>query len=151
MSIVPVTYYQAKCDGCGEVCTDYGDFSAWADDDFGMMGLEEWAEVGPLRDERHYCPDCQKCEVCGASGYVVDDHIVCDDHEDHEFTPRTCGAFQWIGQNLHHCDECGRPIWEHEYDATPGGGKRVIVDRDKLRARWCPGEGCKHCERLESL
>jgi hypothetical protein len=30
-----------------------------------------------------------------------------------ELTP-TCAAFQWIGQPLTSCDECGRPAWEHD-------------------------------------
>ena len=31
MSVHEVTYYQAKCDCCGEIETDYGDYSAWSD------------------------------------------------------------------------------------------------------------------------
>lgn len=27
-----------------------------------------------------------------------------------------CPGFQWIGQSFEHCDGCGEPYWEHEYD-----------------------------------
>lgn len=27
-----------------------------------------------------------------------------------------CKGFQWIGQSLEHCDGCGEPYWEHEFD-----------------------------------
>lgn len=27
-----------------------------------------------------------------------------------------CPAFQWIGQELNHCDACGHPYWEHTHE-----------------------------------
>ncbi|NKV12611.1 hypothetical protein GS909_20005 [Rhodococcus hoagii] len=39
------------------------------------------------------CPDCQKCDVCKSPhAYEVDDHLVCQDHEDHDFTANEGGA-----------------------------------------------------------
>ena len=80
MSIHEVTYYQAKCDGCGYIEDDYGDFSAMAHAESVFELLDDWATY-----QRDLCPDCQKCEVCGERGYETGDHIVCDEHEDHNF------------------------------------------------------------------
>jgi hypothetical protein len=26
-----------------------------------------------------------------------------------------CVAFQWLGQPVTSCDDCGKPAWEHDY------------------------------------
>lgn len=91
MSVHEVTYYQAKCDGCGHIETDYGDYTAWGEPEVVFEGLEEWL-VG-IGDDPDYCPSCvanMRCEVCGSAAYtyVVDGHKVCEDHEDHDFANR---------------------------------------------------------------
>jgi len=30
--------------------------------------------------------------------------------------PEACEAFRWVGQPMNHCDDCGHPAWEHQYD-----------------------------------
>lgn len=87
MSVHEVTYYQAKCDGCGFVQDDYGDFSAWADAGTAVESADDWYSIVTKGGEtRDLCPDCQCCEVCQARGaYEIDDHLVCDEHEDHDF------------------------------------------------------------------
>ena len=56
MSAHPVTYYQAKCDRCGYIETDYGEFSAMADrSDVITLAYESgWESIGDL----DLCPDC---------------------------------------------------------------------------------------------
>lgn len=100
--LAEITMYQARCTGCGTVEDDYGEYAAWSDpstpvdsviENDGWLGRwdkptgrisatgREIMELSTL-----LCPRCQKCEVCGdASAYVVDDHAVCEDHEDHDF------------------------------------------------------------------
>jgi hypothetical protein len=47
-----------------------------------------------------------------------------------------CEAYEWIGQSLQHCNDCGQPAWEHRgakgarTDALPWGSKPV---REPLR------------------
>lgn len=86
MSAHPVTYYQVKCDACGYVEDDYGDFNAFSDPGPALQHAVDagWVQLGLDRD---VCEACQKCDVCGARGHVNDDEtrIVCDDHE--EATP----------------------------------------------------------------
>lgn len=86
-----VTMYQARCTNCGHIETEYGDFNAWGDPDTPRHDVVEnldWFEV--FKDgaaEMLLCPDCQHCEVCGSPrAYGIDDHLVCDEHEDHDFT-----------------------------------------------------------------
>lgn len=91
-----VTMYQARCTDCGTIEDDYGDFSAWADPDIPRNSVVEndgWFE----RFEGNQlvallCPKCQKCEVCGADDAhdVNDDgHLICGDHEEHDFSAVT--------------------------------------------------------------
>ncbi|WP_308491046.1 hypothetical protein [Microbacterium terrisoli] len=52
-----------------------------------------------------------------------------------------CETFAWVGQPFTHCDDCGRPYWEHTYEWGLGAnaGKRIkITDaaRVRARARW---------------
>ncbi|WP_010540404.1 hypothetical protein [Dietzia alimentaria] len=83
MSTHAVTYYQAKCDVCGYIETDYDDFSAFSDPGAAIeqAGQAGWVQLGLDRD---VCEDCQKCDVCGERGHVNDDEtrIVCNDHEE---------------------------------------------------------------------
>ena len=74
-----------------------------------------------------------------------------------------CPGFQWVGQPICHCDGCGRPIWEHEYDRVPGEGpfhdqkQRRMDDREReikhLRWRYTmlTGHGayCSHHKPVE--
>ncbi|BCF84553.1 MULTISPECIES: hypothetical protein [Rhodococcus] len=103
MTIKEVTYFIAVCDGCKEDA-DYGDFTAWGDSSSAVeMAGDDWfertkvvKEIPPCEDHplgqkiietvELLCPACQKCEICGESGYQMDDHLVCDEHEDHDFT-----------------------------------------------------------------
>ncbi|QFG09087.1 hypothetical protein I5J49_gp59 [Mycobacterium phage ThulaThula] len=98
-----VTFHRARCTKCGYIETDYGDFGAMSDAGSAIDHVldAEWfgrsAPTGELVDiggrmvRRHQlveliCPDCQRCEVCGtAKAYPIDEHLVCAEHEDHEF------------------------------------------------------------------
>lgn len=97
-----VTLYQARCTSCGRLVEDYGDFSCMpADDVINEVRNLGWfertrTEPSPRPDNPHaklvhtvelLCPDCQKCEVCGADARAdeLDEHLVCEDHADHEF------------------------------------------------------------------
>ncbi|AEK08608.1 hypothetical protein PBI_DLANE_64 [Mycobacterium phage DLane] len=100
-----VTFHRARCTKCGDIETDYGDFSAYSDPGGAInavLAAADWfgrsAPTGELIDfgggrmgQRYQlvellCPDCQRCEVCGtAKAYPINDHLVCEDHEDHEF------------------------------------------------------------------
>lgn len=94
-----VIMYQARCTNCGYIEDDYGDFSAWRDPDAPRNDVVEnrdWFErwiVDEKKDgvvqshlEELLCPKCQECEVCQSdSAYSIGDHLVCGDHEDHEF------------------------------------------------------------------
>lgn len=100
----PITMYRAGCTSCGTVVDDYGDYSCMDDDAVVRYVCESlgWFEVTrdepsptpeiPTRVIVHtvelLCPDCQRCEVCRANqAYEIDDHLVCEDHEDHNFHP----------------------------------------------------------------
>lgn len=100
----PITMYRAGCTSCGTVVDDYGDYSCM-DADAAMSYVCEslgWFEVtrrepAPTPEIPNHvivhtvellCPDCQRCEVCRAhQAYEIDDHLVCEDHEDHNFRP----------------------------------------------------------------
>lgn len=100
----PITMYRAGCTSCGTVVDDYGDYSCM-DADAAMSYVCEslgWFEVtrrepAPTPEIPNHavvhtvellCPDCQRCEVCRAhQAYEIDDHLVCQDHEDHNFRP----------------------------------------------------------------
>ncbi len=82
MSIREVAMYRAECDVCSEGVE--GEFYAWTDRDSAVADVEafDWFTASG----RLVCPDCMKCEVCGGRGYPDDDHLVCEDHEGHDFT-----------------------------------------------------------------
>jgi hypothetical protein len=102
-----IDMYQARCTNCGYVETDYGDYSGFGDVQMCIETLEDsWHaryryEPTPRPDnpnakiahvEELLCPSCQTCEVCGASDardVNDDEHLVCADHEDHNFAPST--------------------------------------------------------------
>lgn len=61
--------------------------------------------------------------------------------------PRACPAFEWVGQALISCDECGKPWWDHSHEARnsptygvfAGRTLRVIIPRAKAvatRRKW---------------
>lgn len=54
MSEHKVTYYQVKCDCCGDIETDYGDYSAWADFHHAQSSAEGWEVIG----DEDFCPLC---------------------------------------------------------------------------------------------
>lgn len=61
MSTVEVTYYQVKCDCCGTVCDDYGDYSAWSTPDSACINLpSDWqsVSVGGSRVVEDLCSEC---------------------------------------------------------------------------------------------
>lgn len=66
MTAMPVTYYQAKCDVCGQLYDgeDFG--SAFEDANY---ALELAESCGWLRERGTLltCPDCLKCARCGNS------------------------------------------------------------------------------------
>lgn len=37
-----------------------------------------------------------------------------------------CPAFQWIGQDLHYCDNCGRAAWAHTHFETSRDDGRIL-------------------------
>jgi hypothetical protein len=58
-----------------------------------------------------------------------------------------CKGFQWIGQSWKHCDGCGQPRWEHDFDEQLKKGSGPfdseweyvpISDERKaaMRAKW---------------
>lgn len=50
----------------------------------------------------------------GRHGELHTDTCGCDDWYKHRHDPKAvCRAFQWIGQAVCHCDNCGHPGWEH--------------------------------------
>ena len=60
MAIYEVTYYHAKCDGCGYVATDtdgYNTYAAWPtpDDVKDVLDSIDWI----VDDSATLCPDCQ--------------------------------------------------------------------------------------------
>ncbi|SLC01141.1 hypothetical protein [Mycobacteroides abscessus] len=98
----PITMYQAQCTSCGAIVDDYGDYSCMADDAVVSYVRESlgWFEVTrrelsptpgmPTRVIVHtvelLCPECQRCEVCGALAPAeIDEHLVCVDHKAHAF------------------------------------------------------------------
>lgn len=98
-----VTMYQARCTNCGTIEDDYGDFSAWSDSGTPIEQVcdngwfSRWSYVpNPTPDtprgrigtlEELLCENCQHCEVCGGKrAYEIEDHLVCADHEGHNFT-----------------------------------------------------------------
>ena len=99
-SVHEVTYYQARCTKCGYICDDYGDFTAYGDpgspiEEVTAAGwFARYVPTGRTTSTGYpetelselLCEECQKCEVCRADrAYEVDDHLVCADHEGHEF------------------------------------------------------------------
>jgi hypothetical protein len=50
---------------------------------------------------------------------------------------KTCGGFVWIGQSFAHCDECGDPFWEHDFDSFRGALIPITADSAaRCRERW---------------
>lgn len=111
MSTKRIDAYEIYCDGCGDQY-DSGEFTIWVDADRGIENAvaSDWFErtestgSEPPSEEfprgRSFCttvellcPSCKTCDVCRApDAYEVDDHLVCEDHEDHDFTANEGGA-----------------------------------------------------------
>lgn len=105
MSTKRIDAYEIYCDGCGTQ-HDSGEFTIWVDASQGVEDAvaSDWFErtestgSEPPSEEfprgRSFCttvellcPRCKTCDVCRApDAYEVDDHLVCEDHEDHDFT-----------------------------------------------------------------
>ncbi|MFE6966898.1 hypothetical protein ACFVAJ_17440 [Agromyces sp. NPDC057679] len=54
-----------------------------------------------------------------------------------------CEAFAWVGQPLTHCDDCGRPYWEHTHERGVGqqAGDIIPITAELAAARrrkWDP-------------
>ncbi|MDM3950335.1 hypothetical protein [Mycobacteroides abscessus] len=105
----PITMYQAQCTLCGTVVDDYGDYSCMDDDAVIGYVCESlgWFEVtrrepAPTVERPNLvivhtvellCPDCQRCEVCGAMNPAeIDEHLVCVVHEAHDFSVAEAGS-----------------------------------------------------------
>ncbi|MGH3953692.1 MAG: hypothetical protein ACRDTI_06615 [Mycobacterium sp.] len=105
----PVTLYQAGCTSCGTIVDDYGDYSCMDDDAVveyvrDCLGWFETTRREPsptpelpnlvtVHTVELLCPDCQRCEVCGAVNPTeTDEHLVCADHKDHDFELVAGGA-----------------------------------------------------------
>lgn len=85
-----VTMYQARCTSCGYIEEDYGDFSAWGQPDIPVTDVVDNRDWFALSVEGEVkvllCPDCCQCEVCGSEEcYSADGHLVCEDHEGHDW------------------------------------------------------------------
>lgn len=96
-----IDMYQARCTNCGYIETEYGDYSGFDDVQSCIDVLEDqWFatyryEPAPRPDcpqgriahiETLLCPACLQCEVCGEKyAYPLGDHLVCENHEDHDF------------------------------------------------------------------
>ena len=60
--------------------------------------------------------------------------------------PRACAGFQWIGQSFAHCDNCGKPYWDHSHEDRlgrggpfSGGSRRTVITRKQAevcRRKW---------------
>lgn len=107
MSFNEKMFYQAVCDKCGAE-DDGGEYQFWADKGQAVESVtdnDDWFErtrvikTIPADDnfpvDRYIhetveliCVDCRTCDVCGVKpAYVGDEenHLVCEDHEDHQF------------------------------------------------------------------
>lgn len=99
-----IDMYQARCTNCGRICDEYGDYSAMGDVQQCIDALasysDEWfvryirlplprtdvPSAVQLEVDELLCPKCQHCEVCGVKqAYVFDEHMICAEHEDHDF------------------------------------------------------------------
>ena len=61
---------------------------------------------------------------------------------------KACKGFAWVGQSFAHCEQCGEPYWEHQYDKQIKRGSGpfdddswhyvLITDELKaaVRAKW---------------
>jgi hypothetical protein len=60
MSAHEVTMYQVKCDCCGEIETDYGDYSACGEIGYARecASATGWVEMGDLGNEIDLCNAC---------------------------------------------------------------------------------------------
>lgn len=57
MAIHEVTYYQAKCDGCGHIQDDYGDYTALGTP--GSVYDEMYESDWVVDDDKMFCENCQ--------------------------------------------------------------------------------------------
>ena len=58
MPIKSAPYYWLECDNCGTTA-EYGDFSAWKDQDSAIGHACDWTHGG----EKHHCPACPPLDV----------------------------------------------------------------------------------------
>lgn len=72
MTIKPVEFYVAACNGCGKH-NEHEEFAAWSD----RGGAEDAAASDDWRshEDQHWCPGCQHCEA--ETGHVPDDYGDC--------------------------------------------------------------------------
>lgn len=58
MAIHEVTYYQAKCDLCGHIQDEYGDFAAFSDDGAPADHVIDYLDWARLGDGELVCREC---------------------------------------------------------------------------------------------
>lgn len=60
-----------------------------------------------------------------------------------------CTGYAWLGQDLHYCDDCGQPFWEHTHSKAPDGPELITEQRrEHVRSQWCIGDGCTRCAKV---
>lgn len=107
MSLDEHVFYQAVCDKCGAK-DENGEFQWWYDEQQATENATEYGDwfertrliktIEPDSEHRYprfiyetvelICESCKACDVCGTKPAYVGDaenHLICEDHEDHEF------------------------------------------------------------------
>lgn len=133
MAIHEVTYYQAKCDLCGEICDDYGEHSAWSDPKHVFENLPDWTAIRTITgQEFHICDTHQPagitwCQAC--DGELNTDNWL---PRDTGLTQRCqhCKYPNNITLNARPANCCGAcPEIEGGYDCTCTGNSRCKRNR----------------------
>lgn len=105
MSVIPVTFQQAKCDTCGGLYEDPDNGSAFEDRGY---ALEVAADSGWSRDgDQLTCPSCLRCARCAASpawvgGEQLEPHgqILCESCDPGPVPVCDCGTCTAIRRTL---------------------------------------------------
>lgn len=99
MSVIPVTFQQAKCDTCGGLYEDPDNGSAFEDRGY---ALEVAVDSGWLRyDDQLTCPGCLRCARCtespawvGGEGLEAHGQILCESCDPDPCDCGTCTAIR---------------------------------------------------------
>lgn len=94
--VCEITMYQARCTSCGNVYETGDTIVAWSEYIVAIEHATDWGEWFGVWSggtiTALLCPACQHCEVCGAGrAYEIDGHLVCEDHEDNDFSASVAG------------------------------------------------------------